>query len=94
MFKFLYFLIILFYIFYSPGYLLHRIFLKKTGGLYLAALSLGISMTIIPITAFALAMTLRTTVGIGTLILAATVINAPCAIAALKKRPSCPLSKE
>ena len=95
MFKFFYFLIVFFYIFYLPGYLLTRAYLKKADPFFRAALSLGISMTLIPITAFALAMALGVTVGINILILAAIIIIALCVPPALKKKPSsCPLSKE
>jgi uncharacterized membrane protein len=94
MFKFFCFLIIFLYIFYLPGYLLTRVYLKKTDALSRAALSFAISMILIPISAFGFAMALRVTVGINILILAATVINAFCAPPALKKKSVCPLSKE
>lgn len=94
MFKIFYLSFILFYIFYLPGFLLSKACLKKDASLSLWALSLGISISIIPIAAFAIALVLRTTIGINVLVMAATIINIPCAAIALKKKPSCPLSKE
>lgn len=94
MFKILQMLFTLFYLFYLPGYFLSKTCLKKAAGISLPALSLGLSISIIPIAAFGIAMLLRTTVGINVLIITATMINIPCAVIALKKKPSCPLSKE
>lgn len=75
MFNVLYSLFIVLYAFYLPGYLISRLYFKKSGFIATFALSLGLSVVLIPITVFGAALLLHVTVQKSMVCITVTVIN-------------------
>lgn len=86
MFKIVSHFFLVIYVFYLPGYLISKLCFKKDCFLSVFALSLGLSVTLIPITAFGFALLLRTTVQKNMVFIIATVINLVCLILLFRKR--------
>ena len=70
-----YILFIVIYIFFIPGYLIAKKYTHKTDRLTHFTLSISLSITIIPVISFILALVFRTYVSQLIIILAATIIN-------------------
>ncbi len=84
----LYLVFVSIYIFFLPGYLTNRACFKKEGLFLTFALSIGLSITLIPITAFVIALLFHTTVQKNLVFILATVINTICLILSLKRNPT------
>lgn len=68
------------FIFFLPGYLITRLCLKKENDFSIIALSLALSIVLIPIASFAIAIALGTIIQKNLLFSIATVINVTCVI--------------
>jgi len=82
----LYLLLSLFYIFFLPGYLAALLFCKKSDASERLALGLGLSIIIIPIASFSIAMLMGTFVKETLVFGIATAINLTVLIALLLKK--------
>lgn len=88
MLKFLYLVFVSIYIYFLPGYLINRAYFKKEGLFLTFALSIGLSITLIPIAAFGIALLLHTTVQKNLVFILVTLINTICLSLSLKKTPT------
>lgn len=67
------------YVFYLPGYLMTRIFFpERDDAIMTFALSLGLSITLIPVLSFSVAMFFHTIISEGLVLGVVTVVNLIC----------------
>ncbi len=87
MLKILYLLLITIYVFWLPGYLIIRAGSNNPRNSSTHILAFGLGITLIPISAFGIAMLLHTTVQNNLLLAVATFINLTCLIVVSKRKP-------
>lgn len=88
MFNLLYLVFVSVYIFFLPGYLITRVHFKKKGFFATFALSIGLSITLIPLFLFGAALLFHTTVQKNLITIIATLINTIYLTLSLKKNPA------
>jgi uncharacterized membrane protein len=90
MFDIIFILFLAIYVFFLPGYLIIKAFLKKGDALFIFALSFGLSIVLLPIISFGATLILHTTMQKWLLVTISTLINIVCLVkisnAALKNK--------
>ena len=81
----IYTLFIVIYVFFLPGFLFIRLGLNKKSPAQTLALSFGLSICLVPIISFGIALLLHTTMQKNLILATVTLINSACLIMLLRK---------